>query len=35
MDPASLRRIRESAELDLSAYTALFFPNLGNARARA
>lgn len=35
LEPTSLRRIRESAELDLSAYTALFFPNLGNARARA
>ena len=35
MEPASLRRIRESAELDLAGYTALFFPNLGNERARA
>ncbi|WP_407280059.1 HDOD domain-containing protein [Aromatoleum evansii] len=35
MEPANLRRIRESAELDLASYTALFFPNLGNERARA
>ncbi|NMF90376.1 HDOD domain-containing protein [Aromatoleum petrolei] len=35
MEPANLRRIRESAELDLAGYTALFFPNLGNERAHA
>lgn len=35
MEPASLRRIRESAELDLSSYTALFFPDLATHRLRA
>ena len=35
MEPANLRRIRESAELDLAGYTALFFPNPGNERAMA
>ena len=29
MEPSELRRIRESAELDLAAYTTMFFPNLG------
>lgn len=35
MEPASLRRIRESAELDLASYTALFFPELAGRRVRA
>lgn len=35
MQPPDMRHIRESAELDLAAYTAMFFPVLGEQRFRA
>lgn len=33
MEPANLRRIRQSAELDLASYVTMFFPGLGPDRA--